>query len=186
MGTYTGLKFGLQNSSFHYWHRGWASLFGPEGSGTKPSCSGDWGVDNECMTQLPWEAVWHRSVAAVQVPGTLSTKSAPSSLMCALFGFCQYSASHLQCHLAWLESVRDSTWVGQAVAGPFRCSTGALPSAAPVTELRWFLLNSWDLCCEWGYELCQPFEGSECLVLNSKVVWVFYSWHGRYSSKTVM
>lgn len=58
MGTYTGLKFGLQNSSFHYWYRGWASLFGPWGSGTKPSCSGDWGVDNECMTQLPWEAVW--------------------------------------------------------------------------------------------------------------------------------
>lgn len=93
------------------------------------------------MTQLPWEAVWHGSVAAIQDPGTLPAESAPSSLVCALLGFCQYSASHPQCHLAWLESVRDGTCVGQAVAGPFKYSTGALPSAAPVAEMRWFLLN---------------------------------------------
>lgn len=41
-------------------------------------------------------------------------------------------------------SLSDSTCIGRAVIGLFKYTAGSLPNAAPVTEIRRFLLNSWD------------------------------------------
>lgn len=150
----------------------------------KPSYSGVWRADN-CV----WPSSQRKQCGAEEGCCNASSRNTLSWISW-VFSVCSaWILSVLMGHTPstiWPAlSLSDSTCIGWAVVGLFKYTAGSLPNVAPGTEIGRFLLNSWDPRCELVYELCKPFEKSECLSFTSKTVYFCCSWRGRYSSKTV-